>query len=191
MASPVDAGRIATNVSTAVDPFPVTLPGSIVAGDLLISFIRFAANITIVSYTGWTLILEDAGDASDDRTLIVYRVATGSDALSVDLSTTAKGAAITWRITGAENPATQAPQFGTVAYNTTVANTCDPGSAAPTGGSKDYLFLALGGGDQEVGAFTASPTNYSAITAGDQRYRRHRRHERHYRRRLEAAHRIV
>ena len=82
--------------------------------------------------------------------------------------TTVKGATIAWRITGAENPATQAPRgWDDCRGRRTVANTCNPGSVTPTGGSKDYLFIVMGGADQEVGAFTASPTNYSAITAAN------------------------
>jgi hypothetical protein len=45
---------------------------------------------------------------------------------------------------------------------TTTLNTCNPASVNGAIGSADYLFLALGGQDGEVGAFTAGPTNYNA-----------------------------
>jgi hypothetical protein len=168
MASPVDAGRATTNITAAVDPWTVTLPGSIASGDLLIMFLRRASLADTVAITGWTaLVQNDASDASDDLSDIWYRWADGTEGTSksVDLFGTAKGAAITWRITGAENPATQAPQQGGANFTTT-ANTSNPPSISPTGGSKDYLFLAISGHDGETSTYSFPPTNYvNAITA--------------------------
>lgn len=166
MASPVDAGRAATNVSTAATPWTITLPASVAAGDLLICFIRGSTN-TISSFTGWTQLAIDSSDASDDQTAIYYRWSDGADPVSLAWVANTKGAAITWRITGAANPATQAPEVSAVAVGTTTANTCNPNAVTPTGGSKDYLFLAMGGEDQETGAFTAAPTNYINLQAAN------------------------
>ena len=164
MASPVDAARTPTNIATAIDPWTINLPGSIAAGNLLIMLLRSAAQGTgiPISATGWTEQVFTVLDATDDETSIWYRWADGSEGatVSVDCSGIVKGCGIVWRITGAENPATQVPELSTVAIGTTTANTASSTSAAVTGGPKDVLYLALMGLDGELNAPTAAPTNY-------------------------------
>lgn len=167
MASPVDAARAATNIATAATPWTVTLPAGVVAGNLLVAFVRGSTN-TISTFTGWTsLVAGDVSDATDDQTSIWYRQSDGADPVSLAWSANTKGAVITWRVTGAADPATQAPEVSAVAVGTTTANTCNPNAVTPTGGSKDYLFLACGCEDGEVGAFTGAPTNYTNLQAAN------------------------
>lgn len=143
--------------------------GSPSAGTLLIVLIRFGAAQGTITFTGYTSIANDASDAGAGSTAIYYRWADGAEGVSDAMTTqnSAKMAAICWEVTGAENPATQAPQVSTVATGTTTANTCNPGTVTPTGGSKDYLFIACGTEDGEVGAFTAAPTNYVNLQAAN------------------------
>lgn len=74
-----------------------------------------------------------------------------------------KAATIIYSISGAANPATQAPE----AANTTAAasTTVDCPSISPTGGSKDYLFIAGVATDGEEADddtwHNTSPTNYT------------------------------
>jgi len=169
MASPVDAGRNATNVSTASSSWAVNV-GSPAAGTLLIVFLRFAAAPGSITFTGYTpLVAGDTSDASDDTTAIYYRWADGTEGATDTCAPTnsVKGCAICWRITGAANPATQAPEVSAVAVGTTSANTANPNSVSGTGGSKDYLFLAMAAGDGEVGAYTGAPTNYTNLQAAN------------------------
>jgi hypothetical protein len=167
VASPVDAARVATNISTAADPWSITLPASS-AGELLVALLRTGAADATGAITGWTNLVNDATDAGAGNVYVMYKWTVGGEgtSASVEWSAARKGGAIVWRITAAENPATQAPEQVGANYTTT-ANTANPPSVSPTGGSKDYLFLALGAQDGEVGAFTASPTNYSTITAAN------------------------
>jgi hypothetical protein len=176
VAAPVDAGRATTGVSTSADPWAiVNLPASIAAGDLLIMFCRAAlaaGTINGPTTQAWqTLYASASPDAADDNSAWFYRWADGSEgaSTSVDLAATSKGGVIVWRITGAENPATQPPELPTPNTGTTSANTANGPNVVPTGGSKDYLFLTAAGQDGEVGAYTAVPTNYAnlaAITSG-------------------------
>jgi hypothetical protein len=169
MASPVDAGRNATNVSTASTSWAVNV-GSPAAGTLLIVFLRFAAAPGTITFTGYTpLVAGDTSDASDDTTAIYYRWADGTEGATDTCAPTnsVKGAAICWRITGAANPATQAPEVSSVAVGTTAANSANPNSVSGTGGSKDYLFLAMAAGDGESGAYTGAPTNYTNLQAAN------------------------
>jgi hypothetical protein len=169
MAAPTDAARQATNISTAATSHAINV-GSPSAGTLLIVFVRFAGAAGTVTFTGYTpLVTQNNSDASDDETSIYYRWADGSEGASDTLSTanSVKLAAICWEITGAENPSFSAPTVSTVATGTTAANSANPSSVAPADAPQDTLYLALAGGDGEVGAYTASPTNYSTITAAN------------------------
>ena len=151
MASPVDAGRATTSVSTGADPWTVNLPGSIASGDLIVIWLcnQGAANFNLPSGYSW-LLQNRAQPTSGDVLSIIYKRSAGGEAgtLSVDLTAAVKGAAIAWRITGAADPATQAPELSS-AHDTTGSNSANPPSISPTGGSKDYLFLVLGEMDGE------------------------------------------
>jgi hypothetical protein len=74
-----------------------------------------------------------------------------------------KLAAITWRITGAENPSTQAPQVSTVVTGGSLANTAQSGIVTPTGGAKDYLFLTMMSSAGEGVSATGAPANYTNL----------------------------
>jgi hypothetical protein len=146
------------------------MPGSIAAGDLLIAFGCTGGAQTFNLPSGWSwLVQNDVSDATDNAISIIYREAAGSDTLSWDMSGSVKGATIVWRITGAAAPGTQAPEIDDVAgaTYTTTANTANPPLNTPTGGSKDYLFIAMGAQGGEVGAFTAGPTNYINFQAAN------------------------
>lgn len=161
MASPVAAVFGGQGFTTTTDPWSVSL-FSPSAGDLLVLFPRTAAASTLTAFTGFTQLTKQNGDASDDDNYIFYRLCDGTEGTtgSIDWTAALKGASSTFLITGAADPATQAPEF-TVAVGTT-AN-ADPPAITPTGGSKDYLFLLFLGMDSE----TATATPDAAYTGDD------------------------
>lgn len=161
MAAPTDAARNATNTSTAATSVNITV-GSPASGVLLIVFVRFAADPGAVTFTGYNLIANDASDASDDTTVIYWRIASGAEGATATITTvnSVKSGAICWQVTGAAN---DAPLVSTVAVGTTVANTCDPAVVAPLIPSQDTLYIVMGGEDQEVGTFSAAPANYTNL----------------------------
>lgn len=168
MAAPVVAGFAITQISAATDPWTVNLPASISAGETLVMFLRGNTGNAVFAGgtppTGWTALVNgEVSDASNDATHVLWREADGAEGatVSVDLSANAKGTAIVVRVTGAEDPSTQAPEISTVAVGTGANG--DSGSLTPTGGSKDYLWLVWIGLDGETQTFTA-PTNYTEIT---------------------------
>lgn len=166
MASPVDAGRIATNITTATDPWTVNLPASIAAGDLLVLFTRAAGAQSPTTPSGWTLFRQSVDDANDDITQVYWRVADGSEGstMSFDWSAAAKGCAICWRITGADTTKSPRPIEGQAANVGTTAN-ANPNAASGLDGSRDYLFLVILAMDSETATFTA-PSGYSnTVTA--------------------------
>jgi len=169
LAFPTDSARTATNISTAATSHAINV-GSPVSGTLSIVFIRFAGAPGAVTFTGYTpIVTAEASDASDDVTYVYYRSNDGTEGATDTLTTgnSIKAAAITWTVTGQRDPIVSPPAVSTVAVGTTTLNTCDPGSVNGAIGSADYLFIALGGMDGEVGAFTAAPTNYTNFQAAN------------------------
>lgn len=134
------------------------------AGQLIVVGIRFAGAPGTITFTGYTVLAgPDTSDASDDSTVLYYRWADGSEGSSDPISwvNSVKGCAAGFIIDGAENPATQAPQTSTVAIGTTAANSGNPTTVTPTGGAKDYLYLAFMALDGELNTPSAAPTNYT------------------------------
>ena len=166
MAFPAIGNTNTTNGTTATTTPVVNLPTGIVAGNLLLVLIRVAVAGAIGWPGGWTELFDDASDASDDQTAMAWRKADGTEGATITLSSgNGKFAALSWRITGAEDPTVQPPQFATLAVGTSVNP--NPGLLTPTGGAKDYLWLAVGGWEGEQtsppGTF---PANYTLNQIG-------------------------
>lgn len=162
MAFPIVETTNTTNGTGASASPVVNLPTGIVSGDLLIVLFRTAIGTAGVGWpTGWTELVESTADASDDAIAIGYRLADGTEGATITLTTSsAKFAAVAYRISGAEEPATQAPQNSAAVTGTSA--TPDPGSLSPTGGAKDYLWLWMGGWEAEQTSPPAgNPTNYT------------------------------
>lgn len=168
MASPVDAARTPTSITASTaSPLSINLPSSISAGHLLVMIIRSPSGATFTTPSGWTaLVSNNTADGSDDTTSIYYRIADGAEGatVSVTVSASTKASAVVWRITGSSS--TDAPQLSTIATgNSTVP---DPTTVTPTGGSKDYLFLWLGGWEgEQTSPPTSDLTNYVNETGAD------------------------
>jgi len=135
------------------------MPASIAAKDLLIAFGRTGGAQTFNLPTDWNWAIQNnVADATDDASSVIWRIAAGGDTLSWDLSGSAKGAVITYRITGHNFGLAAVPTPTTF---TTTLNTCDP----PATGAltlDDYLVIEFGGMDGETQTFSAS-TNYVGI----------------------------
>jgi hypothetical protein len=163
MAHPVVEQVVESAASTtAVTNHVVTLPTA-TSGQLLLILMNIGAGAATVDAHGSLTELLDEGVANG--LYIAYRWMDGTEPASYTLVTSAntRTASLAYRISGAENPATQAPQVGTTATGTN-ANANPPTSATP-GSSKDFLFIALAGfigedADDDTWA-TASPTDYT------------------------------
>jgi len=168
VAYPVDAGQATTSVGTSATPWTVNLPGSIVAGDLLVLFSRQATLVLHGSNSGWVTKVDNASDASDDVTSFAFKIATGTEGatMSWNQGSACKGAAIVWRVTGAYpyDPLFVSRLPDWAAVNVGVGANPDPGNVVVTGtgGAQDCLFIEIAGLDGETQTFTAS-TNYTNI----------------------------
>lgn len=168
--APVDAARATTSLKTAATGHTVGLPGGIQPGDLLLVWFRVAGTSGGGSQigwpAGWTEMFEDTSDASDDASALAWRKADGTEGSTIAVATaaSAKAVAISWRITGAADPATQPPQRALAIGSGTTPN---PPSLTPSGGSRDYLWLAIYGSDGETALPPTFPANYATSQASE------------------------
>lgn len=162
MAAATDTARVSSQTIAAGLSHIVNI-GSPSAGQLLIVFIRFGAQVGTVTFpAGWTNLKDDSTDATTNKTQIWWKYADGTEGASITVSCTTNGksAAICWRITNGMNAA---PSVSTVAIGTTAANNANPASVAPAGGTQDTLYLAMMGMDGELNAPTAGPSGYGSF----------------------------
>ena len=126
----------------------VSLPANIDADDLLIIFFATDGDNTVTDWDGFTGFF-NLSNATASSLSIGWKKATGSEGATVTLTTSSseKSAHVSWRITGAEDPDTQAPEASTGV--TTNSQFPDPDLLTPTGGAKDYLWIAVEGNDDD------------------------------------------
>lgn len=163
MAAPVDADRVTYDGSTQSTSHNVTLPGSISSGDFLVMFVRAPEPDYLSTYTGWTYLAGTDGDASDDVTYVLTRVADGTEGGTTTLTFTGSTrlTAITYRITGT---ATLGAYVDVQNGNWNVGNSSTPDSY---GGvyHGDALVLSLIGMAGGAYTITTAPTGYGNATA--------------------------
>ena len=163
MATPVIAGTAESQDDSNTENHSVDLPASISAGELLLGFVSVDGSPAIGWPVGWNEILEfDQG--TNVVGSVAWREADGleSSPITVTSSSSQKSAHVVYRITGAVDPDTQAPEASSVSTGTDDA--LNSLSLTPTGGAKDYLWFSAMAKDGADGSITA-PTNYGALTA--------------------------
>lgn len=162
MAFPVVAEAVESSTNTAGTSHVVTLPTATANQLLLIILDKGSTAATINAHTELTELLDEN---SANGLYIAYRWMNGSEPASYTLTSSAstRSATIAYRISGAVNPATQAPQIGTTASGSSA--TPDPPASAAPGSTKDYLFIAFyGAAGEEADDDTWSdtpPTSYT------------------------------
>lgn len=168
MAFPQVAGTASNFSATATAP-SVTLPGSIVAGDLLVAFLATNVVPVITWPGGWTELTNSPQDNGvQDRCGVAYRIADGSEGASISptLSTNRPWASYAMRITGAH--ASQAPELSVGVQASTINP--DPDALDPANwATEDTLWLAcvlIGIGNLTVTSYPASYTNGTLSSTG-------------------------
>ena len=163
MAFPVVEQAVESNdPTTAATSHTVTLPTATVGQLLLIISDRGSTLATVNAHSELTELLDEN---LANGLYIAYRWMDGAEPASYTLVTSASTrlVSIAYRISGAENPATQAPQIGTTSSGTSA--TPDPPASAAPGSTKDYLFITFyGAAGEEANDDTWSdtpPTSYT------------------------------
>ena len=133
----------------------ITLPSGIVAGNLLLLFFATDGDNSVTDWDGFTQIYtgEDTRDISFH---IGWKIAAGSDTCTLTVSDSEEGSHICYRITGHDT--SQMPEASTGSIADT--STPDPDELTPTGGAKDYLWIASEGNDHTE-TISAWPTNFA------------------------------
>jgi hypothetical protein len=162
VAFPVVESTNTSATATAGTNHVVSLPAGIAAGDLIvICMVIGSTSATLNTHADYTEVLDEASAVG---LKVLYRLATGGESNPTLVSSAnTRDATCTFRISGAENPDTQAPEVGTTATGS--STTPDPPTTTPTGGAKDYLWITFCGsaGEQaDDGTYcTGFPTNYN------------------------------
>ena len=163
MASPVVEQVVESSTNTAGPSHIVTLPTA--TADQLLLIISDIGSTAATWDTAGGVVTELLDEGVANGLHIAYRWMDGTEPASYTFTTSAstRSADMAYRISGAENPATQAPEMGTTATGTSA--TPDSPAAVMTGGSKDYLVIAFyGAAGEEADDDTWSdtpPTNYT------------------------------
>ncbi len=142
MTFPVVVNTAETAVSTAGTSHAITLPASLVAGNLIVILTNIGSTSSFNSLGGWTELVDDGVAAG---MTIWYRRSDGTEGATVTFTSsgTTRSASIAYQIQGAADPATRTPELSTVATGTSIS----PQSTivTPTGGAKDYLWISVAG----------------------------------------------
>jgi hypothetical protein len=135
-----------------VTSHPITLPSGVQVGDGLVVFFGFDGVVTasISSGTGWAIYDQDPGTSGGGA--LVWKVADGTDALTMDTSAAEQSAAVAYRISNFSS------LTATMAEN---AGTNDTPPVHNPGVSDDYLWLVALMGQGGGSVPTAAPTNYT------------------------------
>lgn len=156
-AYPVVAATSTSVTDTASTSHVVSLPTGIASGHLVICGITVDTNPAPLTWPGWT-VLSSTLNGTNIRFETAYRNADGTEGSTITVTSdlTVRSSHQCRRITG-HDPAI-APQAGTAAALTD--NSPNPPAVTPTGGAKDYLWIAFQGNDGTI-SVTGYPANYT------------------------------
>jgi hypothetical protein len=159
---PVIESTAVSSTDTAGANHVVTLPAGIEPGDLIL--ILMSIGSTLASLNAHADYQELLDEALAVGLKVLYREAVGGEANPTFVSSAnTRDATACLRISNAERPSIRAPEIGTTATASSVNP--NPPAVTPTGGIKEYLFVAFCGsaGEQaDDGSYaTAFPANYT------------------------------
>jgi len=159
MASPTVAVRTESALTTAGTSFTVNFTQT--TNDLVILLVAGISDLWIVGEGFTNLAATGTGGSS---LIVYYKILDGSEGGSVVATAASqKGSALAYNIQGHDT--VQGPESSTEAGGT--STTPDPGTVTPTGGAKDYLWLATfvqAGEEADDDTWcTAAPTSFTNL----------------------------
>ncbi|MGH7535138.1 MAG: hypothetical protein ACREMG_06090, partial [Gemmatimonadales bacterium] len=166
---PAVATTNTSTTTTAGTSHTLNLPTGISSGDTLIAmlsgFIGSGSTAVDISWpSGWTEFFEQDATSGTLHLAVAgaWRKADGTEGASITVTTNVSVLAAhnSYRITGAADPTVQPPEAAAIGY-TTGTTSIDPPSLTPTGGAKDYLWLAVAGWRRSGVTSPNDPTNYT------------------------------
>ena len=159
MAHPQVAATNTSTRSTSGTSHAVSLPAGINVGDLLLVFFATDGDISFSDLDGFTeLFSTDNGKTSSLS--VLYKIAGGGDTLTLTTNEGEQSAHISWRITGHSD--VNMPEVSAGAVGAT-ANP-DPDELTPGGGTKEYLWIAVeGNDDDDMASVFPLPDNQATV----------------------------
>lgn len=159
MAFPQVAATNTSSEDSDVQNHTVSLPASIQAGETLLVFFSCQTNQPIGWPGGWNEIFEN--QQTDVTLAIAWRKADGGEGATITVTTNDVeiSAHASYRINVAIDPTSTPPEVSTGATGT--SENPNPDSLTADGGSKEYLWIAVEGNDEDK-TVTAYPTNYDS-----------------------------
>ncbi len=141
----------------------VTLPSGSADGDLIFILLRGATEggnrwSQTSGTTGW---VEITGSDSNGQVSLFKQIGASESNPSFDNVSSERLLSIALRITGAEDPSTQFPERSTVSTGTSTGP--NPSGVTPTGGAKDYLWLAVASTGDGRASFDSAPADFTDL----------------------------
>jgi hypothetical protein len=169
MASPVVEASTGTTFTANASSWAVSLTG-VVSGRLLVIAMGWDGGPTVDTPTGWTQV-DFGGPGGHCRHCWYYKKSDGGEGSSVTINKTGganqEAVAYMWSISGAEDPATQAPYTNGRTDDATAVTTFSPPTVTP-GSTDDYLALVsvVTDDSEPVTGFPASYTGTGTHNSG-------------------------
>lgn len=155
----------ATNTSSdSGTSHTVSLPAGIQAGETLLVFFCCDSSESVGWSAGWNEIFEVA-NGTQVTLAVAWRKATGGEGASITVTTpgSEQSAHISYRISGAIDPTSTAPEVSTGATGNDVNP--NPDSLTAGGGSKEYLWIAVAGSNSGASTFSGYPYADNQVTS--------------------------
>jgi len=148
---PTVLGTATSTRSTGTD-HSVTMPGGIVAGEILLVFASFEGTTGITVPGDWT-VQSNTLNAPGIRLLVVSKIAAGSDTLTLTSAASTSSAHAAYRAFSNDNTLRITTATGT-------STTPNPPSLN-NGASQKFLWFAAFAGDSSSATVTSYPANYT------------------------------
>ena len=160
MAFPQVAGTSSSHIGMALSSHPISLPAGITAGNLLLVFFSCStASITITvdtttSGNDWSQVVVTS--SANHTANIFYKTdATGSDALTLNLSSAQRSTSISYEISNSSNVISYTSSTG-------LSANMNPPSLSSRMTTSDLLWIVFGSTDDAIIA-SAAPTYFSNL----------------------------
>lgn len=159
MTTPTVETRATSTHAPATTSHSVTMPSGITVGDLLVVAFSFNAGTiaTASASSDWTELEDSSVVSSGPSLAIFYKIAEGSDALTVTTSTGASSSCVALRISDASDI-----EVASSPISDSSSTNADPPSISPDADAQDYLFIAVMAAI--ASSLTAGPSGYSNFT---------------------------
>lgn len=154
---PVIEAQATTTITTNAASFSMNLPSGIVPGDMLLCMTAVGSNYPRNLPSGWTLLTNLHNAVNYANGDIFWKVATGSDALTITL------ASGTTSLTGAVMRISGANFVEYAKVNDYYDTDPNPPLLTPSISGKKYLYIAGAVSSGTIGASSA-PLNYTGLT---------------------------